>query len=310
MSTQSNAIPTSPLESRTTAPIDVSLAQRFYWSVRRELWENRSIYLGPLAVAGLILFGFLISTAHLSRNIRAALLLDPMHQQAAIRQPYNFAELMLMATFLIVAIFYCLDALYGERRDRSILFWKSLPVSDLMTVLAKASIPILVLPLFTFALTVVTQFVMLLWSTLVLSASGVPVSALWNNVPLLPMAVGLFDHLFGFHALGYAPFYCWLLLVSAWARRAPFIWAILPPLAIGIVEKLAFGTSYFAALLQHRFLGDPESAQFQMAANSMDPLAHLHPGQFLLSPELWVGLAISAAFLAAAVQLRRTRDPI
>jgi len=310
MSTHSNAIPTSPLESRATAPIDISLAQRFYWSVRRELWENRSIYLGPLAVAGLILFGFLISTAHLSRNIRAALLLDPMHQQAAIRQPYNFAELMLMATFLIVAIFYCLDALYGERRDRSILFWKSLPVSDLMTVLAKASIPILVLPLFTFAVTVVTQFTMLLWSTLVLSVSGVPVAALWNNVPLFPMAVGLFDHLFGFHALGYAPFYCWLLLVSAWARRAPFIWAILPPLAIGIVEKLAFGTSYFATILQHRFLGDPQSAQFQTAANSMDPLTHLHPGQFLLSPALWVGLAISAAFLAAAVQLRRTRDPI
>src|SRR4029077_3014121 len=178
----------------------------FYWSVRRELWENRSIYIGPLAVAGLILFGFLISTAHLSRNIRAALLLDPAHQLAAIRQPYNFAELMLMATFLIVAIFYCLDALYGERRDRSILFWKSLPVSDLITVLAKASIPILVLPLFTFAVTVVTQFAMLLWSTLVLSASGVPVAALWNSVPLSRMAVGLLDHLVGFHGLGYAPF--------------------------------------------------------------------------------------------------------
>ena len=310
MSTQSNAIPSSPLESRATAPVDISIARRLYWSVRRELWEYRSIYLAPLAVAGLILFGFLISTPHLSRNIRAALLLDPMHQQAAILQPYNFAELMLMATFLIVAIFYCLDALHGERRDRSILFWKSLPVSDAMTVLAKASIPIVILPLFTLAVTVVTQFFMLLWSTLVLSGSGLPVAALWNNVPLFPMAVGLFDHLVGFHALGYAPFYCWLLLVSAWARRAPFIWAILPPLAIGIVEKIAFGTSYFGAMLQHRFAGNPESAQSQTAANSMDPLAHLHLGQFLLSPGLWVGLAISAAFLAAAIQLRRTRDPI
>ena len=59
-------------------------------------------------------------------------------------------------------MFYCLDALYGERRDRSILFWKSLPVSDLTTVLSKASIPIVVLPLLTFAVTVATQLIMLL----------------------------------------------------------------------------------------------------------------------------------------------------
>jgi ABC-2 type transport system permease protein len=310
MSTSSNAIPSSPLESRAAAPTDISLVQRFCWSVRREFWENRSLYVVPIAVAGLILFGFLISTAHLSRNIRDALLLDPLRQQATIRQPYNFAELIMMATFLIVAAFYCLDALYGERRDRSILFWKSLPVSDLMTVLAKASIPILIFPLSTFAVTVATPVVMLLWSTLGLSGSGVPISALWSSVPLFRMAVGLLDHLVGFHGLGYAPFYCWLLLVSAWARRAPVIWAILPPLAIGIVEKLAFGTSYFAAMLQHAFTGDPQSTQSASTAVSIDALTHLHPGEFLFSPNLWIGLVISAGFLAATVQLRRTRDPI
>jgi ABC-2 type transport system permease protein len=151
---------------------------------------------------------------------------------------------------------------------------------------------------------------MLLWSTLVLSGSGLPLSALWDNVSLFRMDVGLLDHLVGFHGLGYAPFYCWLLLVSAWARRAPFIWAILPPLAIGIVERLAFGTSYFAAMLQTAFTGDSQSVRSSTTAVSMDTLTHLHPGQFLLSLQLWIGLVISAAFLAAAVQLRRTRDPI
>ena len=310
MNTQANAMPESPRESQTAAPADISATQRIYWSLRRELWESRSIYIAPLAAAALILVGFLISTIHLRDKMNAAMALSPMQQHEAIQQPYTFAELLMMGTFLIVAGFYCLDALYGERRDRSILFWKSLPVSDLTTVLAKASIPIVVLPLVTFALTVVTQGIMLLLSTIVLLGNSGSVATLWNHVPLFQMSLGLLDHLFGFHGLWYAPIYCWLLLVSAWARRAPILWATLPLLAIGIVEKIAFNTSYFAALLQYRFAGGPEGDTFTATRASMDPLTHLHPGQFLLSPGLWIGFAVAAAFLAAAVRLRRYRDPI
>jgi ABC-2 type transport system permease protein len=271
--------------------------------VQRELWETRSIYIAPLAVAAVILAGFLISTIHLAGKMRAALALSPAQQNQAIQQPYAFAEGVLMGTFLIVAVFYCLDALYGERRDRSILFWKSLPVSDLTTVLAKASIPVLILPLVTFAVTVVTQWIMALLSTVVLLASGLSAATLWNHLPLFQMWLGLFDHLVGFHGLWYAPFYCWMLLVSAWARRAPFLWAALPPLAIGVVEKIAFNTSYFAAMLKYRFAGSPD-------ADAMHPMTHLSPVPFLISPGLWIGLVVAAAFLAAAIRLRRYREPI
>ena len=307
MNTQSNAM---PQQSQAAAPAAISATQRMYWSVRREFWESRSLYIAPLAAAALILVGFLVSTIHLAAKMRAALALDPMQQNVAIRQPYTFAELLLMGTFLIVALFYCLDALHGERSDRSILFWKSLPVSDLTTVLAKASIPVVILPLFTFAITVATQCIMLLLSTLLLWGSGVSVATLWDHVPLFQMSFGLLDHLVGFHGLWYAPIYCWLLLVSAWARRAPILWAVLPLLAIGIVEKIAFNSSYFAALLQYRFAGGPESDTFTATRVAMDPLTHLHPGQFLASPGLWIGFAVAAAFLAAAVRLRRYRDPI
>ena len=307
MNTQSNAM---PQQSQAAAPAAISATQRMYWSVRREFWESRSLYIAPLAAAALILVGFLVSTIHLAAKMRAALALDPMQQNVAIRQPYTFAELLLMGTFLIVALFYCLDALHGERSDRSILFWKSLPVSDLTTVLAKASIPVVILPLFTFAITVATQCIMLLLSTLLLWGSGVSVATLWDHVPLFQMSFGLLDHLVGFHGLWYAPIYCWLLLVSAWARRAPILWAVLPLLAIGIVEKIAFNTSYFAALLQYRFAGGPENDTFTATRVAMDPLTHLHPVQFLASPGLWIGFAVAAGFLAAAVRLRRYRDPI
>ena len=113
------------------------MTRPFYWSVWRELWENRSIYVAPAIVAGVVLFGFLVSTIGLPERRREVLLLDPGKARAAIEMPYNVAAMMLIFTAFIVGTFYCLDALHGERRDRSILFWKSLPVSDLTTVLSK-----------------------------------------------------------------------------------------------------------------------------------------------------------------------------
>jgi ABC-2 type transport system permease protein len=310
VNTQSNAMPESPLESQAIAPAVISATRPMYWSVRRELWENRSIYIAPLAVAALFLFGFLISTIHLPDKMRAALAFDPVQQHELIEQPYTFAALLIMGTAFIVGVFYCLDALHGERRDRSILFWKSLPVSDLTTVLSKASIPLVVLPLLTFAITVVTQWTMLLLSTAVLLGSGVSVATLWTQLPLFQMSLMLLYHLVAIHALWYAPIYGWLLLVSGWARRAAFLWAALPLLAIGVVEKIVFNTSHFAAMLEYRMSGGAAGVAFTAGSVAIHPLTHLAPLNFLSSPGLWIGLVVFAAFLAAAVRLRRYQGPI
>jgi ABC-2 type transport system permease protein len=309
MNTQSNAMPESHLESQVVAPAESSGTRRLYWSLRRELWEYRSIYVAPLAVAALILFGFLISTIHLREKMRTAATLGPMQQHQLIAQPYDFAALLIMFTTLVVAVFYCLDALHGERRDRSILFWKSLPVSDLNAVLAKASIPLVVLPLVTFSITVVTQLIMLLLSTMVLLGDVPGIATLWTQLSLFQTSLLLLYHLFAVHSLWYAPFFGWLLLVSGWARRAPFLWAGLPLLAIGIVEKIAFNTSHFAAMLEYR-LGGSAEAVIAPGTVPMNPMTHVTPGHFLSNPGLWLGLAIFTAFLAAAVRLRRYQGPI
>lgn len=310
MSTPSNAISGLPLESPAVAPAAIPESRRFYWSLRRELWENRSIYIAPLAAAVLILIGFVISMVHLAVKMRAGFVLTPMLRRVLIEQPYSFSAGLIMAVTLIVAFFYCLDALYGERRDRSILFWKSLPVSDLTAVLAKASVPLVVLPLLTFAIIIATQWIMLLLGSAILLASGLSVATLWTHLALGQMWLMLLYHLGAIHALWYAPFYGWLLLVSAWARRSPFLWAVVPPLAIAVVEKIAFNTSYFAQMIEHRFGGGRESHAFMAATMSTHPLAFIHPGQFFISPGLWIGLAIAAAFIAAAVQLRHHRGPM
>ena len=133
MNMESNAI-----ETEVTDPgYNAAATRPFYWSVRRELWENRSLYLAPLIVAAVQVFGFAISAIGLAERRRAVLLLDPAVQRARIEEPYDIAAMMMLLLCSSSVVFYCLDALYGERRDRSVLFWKSLPVSDLTTVLSK-----------------------------------------------------------------------------------------------------------------------------------------------------------------------------
>jgi len=310
MNTPSDAVPESPLAPQEIAPVATTQTRPLYWSIRRELWENRSIYIAPLIVAAVQVIGLAISTIGIAERRRAVLLLDPAQQRAAIEMPYDIAAIMMIFTVFIVGVFYCLDALHGERRDRSILFWKSLPVSDLTTVLSKASIPLVVLPLLSFAIIVATQLIMLLLSTAVLLGSGLSVAKLWTQLPLFQMSLMLLYHLLAVHALWYAPIYGWLLLVSGWARRAAFLWAGLPLLAIGVVEKIAFNTSHFAAMLESRLSGGAAGASTASGSVLMPPMTQLTAGQFLISPGLWIGLGVAAAFLAAAVRLRRYQAPI
>ena len=309
---------TLPNDAATTAAPahSINALQRFIWSIRRELWENRSIYIAPLAVAALILAGVFYSTLRIpangviftsTTNVNGVI----THTQRGFDpiQIYDLAAALIMGTTFLVAIFYCLDALYGERRDRSILFWKSLPISDTTTVLAKASIPLIILPLLTWVIAVVTQALMLLINLAVFHARGIDTTALHTNLPLGHTAITLFYHLITIHALWYAPIYAWLLLVSAWARRAPLMWAVLPPLAIGVLEVIAFHSTHFFDMLKARFHG-PETNTFSTPNLAVPWTLHLDIGAFLSNPSLWIGLAITAAFLAAAIQLRHYRNPI
>jgi len=319
MNTQSNAMPDFPRDSQINdaqgiAPASLSATRPMYWSVRRELWENRSIYMAPLAAAAVYMLGFSISLVWVPRSMRAMAVSHSESQLIVLAMPYAHAAMLIGVTAFIVGIFYSLDALHGERRDRSILFWKSLPVSDLTTVLSKASIPLVVLPLLVFALTVSLQLVMLLVNAAVLLLSGVSAGMPWAP-PLFEMElVQLYSVIV--LALWHAPIYMWLLLVSGWARRATFLWAVLPPLAIAAVEYIAFHTSYLGSLLQDRLFGFAACAIDLKDKNGVPvdahfiPLTQLAPGRFLSSPSLWLGLLIAAIFLAAAVRLRRYQGPI
>ncbi len=238
-------------------------------------------------------------------------MLDPAQQRARIEAPYDAVAMMLIVTAFLVGLFYCLDALHGERRDRSILFWKSLPISDLTTVLAKACIPLVVLPLLTFLLVLATHLIMLLWSTALLLLNGLPPA----TTSQLPLHQSLFVLVYGLITLTlwHAPIYAWLLLLSAWARRAVFLWAALPILAVGAVERIAFQTTHWGTFLKYRFFGGMDAAfafpRHGTGVPTID-IPQLTPWKFLGSPGLWLGLIFAVVFLAAAVRLRRAHGPL
>jgi ABC-2 type transport system permease protein len=268
----------------------------FYWSVRRELWENRSVYLAPLIVAAIVLFASLVNT---------------LARPATLDRPFKMAPAPIMLSTFIVGLFYCLDALYGERRDRSILFWKSLPVSDRTVVLSKAAVPFLVLPLIALALSLAAQLVLLFAGIVVRLAGGSSPLDVLAQTGFFP---GILIMIYGLtvHVLWFAPIYGWLLLVSAWARRAPVLWAVLPMLAVAAVERIALGTMGFLNMLQYRVMGAMTEAFVNSPASggNIDRLTALQPGRFLTRPGLWAGLLFAAGCVLLAIRLRRLREPI
>ena len=276
------------------------MTKPFYWSVRREVWENRSVLIVPASAAVLFLVAF-------------ALNLPGLASAAPNIRPYRMVCFLLTMASLLTGIFYSLDALHGERRDRSILFWKSMPVSDRVAVLAKAFIPLILLPVVTLAAGFAAQIVMLLLSAGMLLASGGSMASLGE----LPLLHQWSDFIFGIAVLAVwqAPIHGWLLLVSGWARKAVMLWALLLPLALSLFEHFAFGTDYLGGFLLNRLtagiVGDGLIVTARLAGlSTMDKIVMLSPGTLAADPNLWLGLIPTILLLAGAVAARRYRAPI
>jgi ABC-2 type transport system permease protein len=310
-------------DASSSAPVPALAATRpFYWSVRRELWENRAIYLAPFIVAGVVLLGFLLSLRGVPHAARVLSGPKPGEgaspaevaaygkQMFALMVPV-FASGAILIASLVVGVFYSLASLHAERRDRSVLFWKSLPVSDRTTVLSKAFVPLVVLPPVVFLTMLATQIVTLGGVTLVIVANGLDPMVLWSRIPTPATMIGALAYGLVVLSLWYAPIVGWLMLVSAWAKRMTFLWAVAPPLVLCLFELMAFHTKYVWTLLNSRLVGG--LAAFTVGGKGKAPLhdlSQIDPTPFLTDPGFWGGLVFAAAAFAACVWLRRRSDPI
>lgn len=270
------------------------------WTVRREIWEHRLLISAPLGVAAVVLVGFVIGWPF---GIGTMIAGDSAGRHSATGMAQDFAAFIGMVTGGVAAIFYCLDALHGERRDRSILFWKSLPVSDAEAVLAKLCVPMLVIPVMVFAAVVLLTTAMLSIGSAILAVEGHSVSAIWHGFPI---RFSCLAYALVVSAPWYAPIYCGLLLVSVWARHVPFLWAALPLILIGTADKLVFHSGRVTSFYLYRALGWFDEALRVDKAGL--PIAR-DTARYLASPGLWLGLAVAVVLFVAAVRMRRRANP-
>lgn len=310
MSLDPHFLPHAPTAHDTQRLPELARLTTFYWLVRRELWEHRAVYIAPAAIATLGLVGLLIRSLVQPNAERAALLVDAVLADD-LMQPYNFLAGTVLFTGIVVAALYSLAALHSERRDRSILFWKSQPVSDRMTVLSKAAIPLVIMPTIVLAVVVVGHLVLLALTSLIWAANGFDPSTMWMrmNLPFQWLVLG---YALSFMVLWHAPLYGGLLLASVWAHRMPILWAAAPVAAIAIVGRLVPGSSAVASWLEHRFIGG-FLGFFTAESHGEAPvrrLAELNPVLLFGQADVWTGLLFAVLFLYAAIRLRRTRPPI
>jgi len=298
--------------------------------VRRELWEHRSILVTPAVIALLVslmaVTGHVTISAFNEQVVDVAILgasnLGPVERSAAINVMMIGISSLFALAMSVLTFFYTLDALYAERKDRSILFWRSIPCTDSETVLSKLTVAIVVIPLLTMAAIVVTHLVVLAVTGIWVEIRGANAwHLLWSTAPYLDNWIATLVVLLAL-PLWQAPFVGWFLFVSAFARRSPFLMAVLPILILPMLEKTLFGSTLLAQAFFVRsanvplfrglrtgdlfFYEGPGVPGIEASGFALLPLLDL--SRFLLSPGLWLGLVVCGLFTSAAIYVRRYRD--
>jgi len=241
----------------------------------------------------------------------AIAMVPPEKQRGILLLVYASIAVLMFFVMGIIAFFYSLEALYADRRDRSVLFWKSLPLSDTETVLSKFTVAAVAIPLLAAAAAIVGQLVIAAGGSVKLALTGGPASIMWAPDVLAGSALGAVM-LAVVCALWYAPAVAYLLLASSWAPKSPFLWAVLPPSALAMLEKIAFGSDHLMAFLGERAIG-PLKAMFdseqEINAAELGPTDLVgNIADLLLSPSMILGLVAAALLLVATIWVRRYRD--
>lgn len=296
-----------------------SLLQIMAVLIRRELWEHRALWITPLIIGGLlVLTAFPIHIGNMVFGAHTDEFGSPENRVGMFTLMLWGQSVPQYLVMVIVVSFYLMDCLYQERKDRSILFWKSLPVSDASTVISKLLVGLVVVPLGVYLTAMVCGVLFqAVWAARTAAGSLPNIAVGWHTVAWLKVQ-GLMLYGLLVSILWYAPMAAFLLLVSAWARKNVFLWASLPPLIAIFIERAAFGTHYTQRLLEYRswsgiwnvLLSQPITSEsgHGRVYSLADLFDNTSMSRAFLNVDLWLGLAVAAAFVFAAIRLRRYRD--
>ncbi len=294
---------------------------RFIWLIRREIWEHKAIWVAPLVVLGCLLLLVVTGNVHLgpigAMDTSTTFGNLPAEKQVKLVMiVYIGLALVVYMVMGVIAFFYALDSLYAERRDRSVLFWKSLPLSDAETVLSKFTVAVVVIPLVALIGALLAQLVVAGGGAAMLETAGVPGGIMWQPEALLgAAAVAVLWCITA--VLWYAPVVAYLMLASAWAPKGPFLWAVLPPVAVKVLELVVLGSRNVGDFITDRLFGLYRllGSDQQAGAHGPDTMIRLSDinvtralENFYGSADLWLGIIAAGLLLAAAMWVRRYRD--
>jgi ABC-2 type transport system permease protein len=320
---------------------------RFAMLLRREYWEHKGgFFWAPLwtaVVFVLITLGGIFTALwhtsgkanggiHIGVPLKKLLQRIPPEEYSKIGMGLDtgmagFWSILQMILFFVL-FFYLLGSLYDERKDRSVLFWKSLPVSDLSTVLSKVATAAIVAPLLSLAITIALNIVFLLIVSAFVAFNGVnPLTVVWG--PAEPLSLwAKMAAMVPLNAIWALPAIGWLMFTSAFAKSKPFLWAILLPVGVGvlinwfeILETIQMPDTWYWQHVAGRMLGSlvPGSwmwglegthpASFDFDRNGpIELISWSVMGRVLASANLWIGAAVGVALISASIWFRRYRE--
>lgn len=297
--------------------------------LKREIWEHRAIYVTPLVIA--LIVSMMSITGHVAVSafdqavdiaILGASNLGEAQRASAITVLMVSISVLFILAMWVLTIFYTLDSLYAERKDKSILFWRSVPVTDAETVVSKLVTAMVVIPLVTFVVVVATHVLVLTVTSIWVSFRGANAGYLiWQSAPLVDNWIATLMFLLAI-PLWLAPFIGWFLLVSAYTKRSPLLVAALPIILLPMLERTLVGTRFFTDAIFVRsgkmpffhgmdtigLLSEDKEALHELARSGISFLSMVDLGGFLASPGLWLGLVVCGLFVTAATYVRRYRD--
>jgi ABC-2 type transport system permease protein len=295
--------------------------------LKREVWEHRSIYVTPIAIAVIVSLGvltMLMFASGFAAELDVAIfgaqnIAGDAERRAALTGFFLGTSWVFIIALMILTIFYSLDSLYAERKDKSILFWRSLPVTDAETVISKLLTAIFVIPTVTVIGIVATHLVNLIVTSIWVSMKGADAGLLiWGSVALLDNWAAAFIVVIA-SGIWMSPFIGWFLLVSAYTKRSPLLMAFMPLILIGLLEAIILRSHVFAENILGRGDGLPifrtldierffDQDEWRVGEGALSLLQHLDIVQFLTSPSMWAGLLVCGLLSTGAIYVRRYRD--
>lgn len=298
--------------------------------LKREYWEHKgAIFYAPAIMA--IVFAVLMILGSFSVNEVAVSHNEEFHfsehmpklvdkfESLSEREQKQGVQVGLYGTMvifggvmLLISLFYCLGCLYDERKDRSILFWKSMPVSDTKTVLSKFATVCLLIPVSYFVVVSLFQVYLLIFSTVLAWFGGSSGMMIWASSNLFGV---MFNDLMSLimAMLWLSPFWAWLIFASSWAKKVAFLWGALPILMLTIAEGWIFNTTNFIEMIAMRVANT-----FTIINSNLNAITHneifdievMRWYEVFANSEFWIGLIVAAVFLGGAIYTRSIRNEV